>query len=977
MKNIIISTCLTIIGLASTSCFAAQGLSDTLFSKQWGLQNNGQNLLRSSGELSRDSIMGTPGMDIDWSSLDQFEIPRDREVVVAILDSGLDISHPDLAGRIYVDRELCPDGEDNSKKPCSGINVLESNLDLTDDTGHGTHIAGIIAAIRDNKLGVAGVADSRIKVLPIKVLSKKTNEFVYNNRIITDYFADGIQYAIERGADVINMSIGWPKLIESPKMKRALEVAAEKNIAVVVAAGNNNKQVPTYPCTSPDVICVGAVDNQGKIAEFSNFGGKVDILAPGEFIVSTYPVNEVESRILRIKGYESKKGTSQAAPFIAAIVASLKLQNPSIKLDALKARLYSSARSHHFSETAGKFSKYGLVSMKKALISSPDTFLMPIFKDLLDVNFDHSNGEFFFSIPVKTLIKDEEGVSVAIKTDRKDVTFEIPNPQLNLQLGREGRVLVKGKLEDLNADNQVNIEITIQTQNKASFKARTTLFLARDLGRELGLNEEIKASKIKGFEANDLTFFRGSRKALRTTKVVNDEALSLTPAYYVQTAAAQTDDKTIVDFLRREEGSWIKKTLKVEKLHEVISIYDTDLNLDGVIDLLVMGVNVEQNRLTFDYILGQKDKTLAASRRIEFPLLDYRGFPINYKEMARFEFYSIKTDKGLLKVPAYFTNFTTPDADNTTDILDRIPSELKIPHLYYLNPIVKEGREEFELRVVDSYSLIERVRSQFQVGPWLGLFIEKPFPQGPADKRQGILRGFVTAGEEFSRRYFLYEAKISEVSFSEVFFPDSLIAGNSSRPVIGLNNSNLGQPTGDVNFVAQLKRDEVRSYVWNPLSRRSRSLEVSTNNWSDPVFDTISTFDDEAATSIFETRYFIQAFDKKGNSERLRINRESSFPGVKFSESLTPIAVAKDDKMIPGVFINSTLIFGSRLYSMIKEGDALYRPARLSVDIPKNCIHLDPEVIDGMFRYILLCKSIGSSIDMVTLPASLSSTQSP
>ncbi len=954
--------------LISSSAFASQNLNDTLFEKQWGLSNFGQTILRNSGELTRQRIKGTAGVDIDWVSMNGFSIPKDREVVVAILDSGLDINHPDLAGRVFVDKKMCPEDEDNSSKPCSGINVLEKNTNLTDDTGHGTHIAGIIAAIRGNQLGVAGVSDPRIKILPIKVISKKTNEFVYNKRIITDYFADGIQYALERGADVINMSIGWPKLIESPKMKKALQVAASKNIAIVVAAGNNNKQIPTYPCTSPNVICVGAVDNKGKITEFSNFGGKVDILAPGEFIVSTYPVNDVESRILRIKGYETKKGTSQAAPFVAAIAASLKLQNPKITLDELKAKLYSGARSTSSSSVDGKFSKYGLVSMKKALSSSPKTFLMPIFKDVLDVNFDYQSGKFSFFVPIKSLVKDEKGVKVLVSSDRGDISLKATKGIVNLQKGREERVSIAGKLNDLNGEHQVKIDIRLEAQDGSVFQTGTTVVFARDLSREMGVNKKIKVESINGFEASELTYFRGTRKVVRTKKVDNSEALSKAPTYFVQTKSQQSDKKTVLDFLRRKNSKWQKERIEVEKLNEVVAVYDADLNVDGVKDLLIVGVNADQDKLTFDYIFGGRSKR---TRRIGFPLLSYRGFPISYKAMGKFSFYSIKTNQGILKVPSYFANFTLPEQDNTDDLLDQVPEDLKLPHLYYLNPVVKNGSEEFELRVVDSFSLIERVRDQFRVGPWQILLIEKPFPQSPRDRQEGVMRGFITAGEEFSRRYFLYEAKFSGVSFKEVFFPNHLLAGNSSRPILALEGNQVGQITSTVNFVAQLKRDEVRSYSWSPIDQSSHSIEVSTRNWSDPVFDTISTFSDSAGTNIFETRYFIQAFDKYGQGQRLRINRESSFPGVNFSETLKPIGIEFNGRNLPGVFINSTLIFGSRLYSMVKDGGSFTRPASLSVDFPKNCIHLDPEVIDGKYQYILLCKKDEKLVNIVSLPAAL------
>ena len=152
------------------------------------------------------------------------QIDESKQVVVAVIDSGLDVNHPDLEGRVW-QNPICEElsEEERSKKPCQGRNFLakseEKIGDVSDDTGHGTHVSGIIAA-NMNGTGAVGVTKKNVKIMPLKVLSKETTNFVYNNRLITDIVADAMAFAVQNKADVINLSMGWPKLIETPRMKK-------------------------------------------------------------------------------------------------------------------------------------------------------------------------------------------------------------------------------------------------------------------------------------------------------------------------------------------------------------------------------------------------------------------------------------------------------------------------------------------------------------------------------------------------------------------------------------------------------------------------------------------------------------------------------------------------------------------------------------------------------------------------------------
>lgn len=218
-------------------------------------------------------------------------------VTIAIVDSGLDLDHPDLQAKLV-----------------SGINVVEPNTDPMDDVGHGTHVAGIASALTNNSEGIAGLA-ANCRVMPVKVLGANSGSEAT--------VAEGILWAADHGADVINMSLGFYD--ESMTVNKAVAYALSKNVVIVATMGNDNVQRKRYPAACEGVIAVGSTDSADKKSSFSNYGDWISVSAPGSAIYSTFPTYPVV-----IKGtakYASLSGTSMAAPLVAGLCGLVRSQH--------------------------------------------------------------------------------------------------------------------------------------------------------------------------------------------------------------------------------------------------------------------------------------------------------------------------------------------------------------------------------------------------------------------------------------------------------------------------------------------------------------------------------------------------------------------------------------------------------------------------------------------------------------------------
>jgi subtilisin family serine protease len=301
---------------------AASGPNDPMFGEQWSLANSGQRGGSAKADISALAAWEkTKGTD---------------QVVVAVIDSGVDYTHPDLIKNMWVrppNMARYSDDQLGTIDDAHGFNAVDNTGDPMDDNGHGTHCAGIIGAEGDNNEGIAGI-NWKLQIMPLKFIDA-------NGSGTTKDAIKAINYVIDRkraGVNVRVISASWGSTAKSKALEDAIREAGEEGILFIAAAGNSSAdsdRSPHYPAgyNLPNVISVAALNRKDELASFSNYGAKsVHLAAPGAEILSTW-----------LNGtFEEHSGTSMATPEVAGVAALVLSVESKISVKELRQRLFDS-----------------------------------------------------------------------------------------------------------------------------------------------------------------------------------------------------------------------------------------------------------------------------------------------------------------------------------------------------------------------------------------------------------------------------------------------------------------------------------------------------------------------------------------------------------------------------------------------------------------------------------------------------------
>ncbi|OFZ11396.1 MAG: hypothetical protein A2Z20_07695 [Bdellovibrionales bacterium RBG_16_40_8] len=923
--------------------------NDPLLPYQWAVENTGQVIGQDIDDITLLRKIGTRDAAIDFTSNEDVDRRLKREVVVAVIDTGVDTFHPDLRESIYLNSSECINGElplnpkedkDNNgyKGDCKGWNFTGADTNngsrVIDDVGHGTHVAGIIAARINNEVGIAGLAN-KIKILPLKVFRQEyeNQRGSKNANAIgtTDRLAKAILYATQMRVDVINLSLGWPLALDKNYLHEAIRAAIDNNIVVVAAASNNNHSAPILPCALNGVICVGSIDNDGSVSAFSNFGMHVDVLAPGDNILSSFPT-ALEPRLFSVSGYDLKSGTSQSAPYVSALAAILKAAHPEFTTTDILNLIISSSRDLQVTST--KTFLAGMISFKNALSGAIKKKVLPVFKENDHLTFKMTDKTAIFNMQVLNPTRSVLSSIININSlSDHAVTVNLPL-QVTLNPQQSKIFPIKINILDVTKSSDVFIDIKI---DEIHYKQHLSI------SRELDNDSDIKIISAPNISKPDLLSLESQHFRPEMPMYFNvelNEEVGKINIFSVDANELQQLGSIIIPYLKFLLGFTL-----------------IDLDNDGILEY----------------------QAIAHIKNLDSENIEYYNFAYDLKPFAQQPHFILKVENVLQSqnelsylyknilgkkhaVPFFFAVGPIPVIDQPKDpFLPKIFEAAN--HLYYFAPsdsLTDKGEATLTTHIVDSPAFMKFWKKKLKLRSFADIRLLHIMPQTEDDLRKNQIRLIVSVGLDYQRT-----ASLVIMTFDS--------DGKLNWQWSPLNTSGLvidGYQLSRTINLQDLKNKETtligpqQSTMWDKLSLAADGTTSHlTRIQGEDISEDFKMYagdylDKDVRYSFIQTiseKLFSVENNGKVKNYTMPFYVSSFLPGNTFLERGYPIWFHAE-KNLPALYIDAGQIFQKSAYLIIGDQTGITAPLYMNVNVPESCRALNPSLWGEIYNFTLLCE---------------------
>ena len=921
-------------------------------SEQWGLRNDGHTQMSPIDDITSVELPGKANEDIGLERATP-ETLAQKPVLVAVLDTGIDYNHPDLKlktvrkeneckaldeyktclraePKISCDRKRSHYDSDGNGYPldCAGWNLtvgrnpltgIQGNSNAADEIGHGTHVAGVIAA-NVNTLGLRGVS-LNAKILPVKVLTSsprgpvrpqseeplpEPNETGKNWETgFVDVIARGLLYAIRSGAQVANFSLAWPAAADSELMRGMVRLAQKHGVLIVAAAGNDATEAPVLPCNYDGVLCVAAHSPDGSLTRFSNHGSGVDLAAPGINILSTWPMNLKPIRFTEFLGYDYKNGTSMAAPFASGVLARLLAEGNSSESAYAKTLIGSRNRSQSPQAT-----RFGNLDLAGSLQVSPQSLILPDSKQLIRISWDRQSKQLPFTITLKNFWRRASNIRVSLKL--KDRASEFANLSQTQWSFKNWDAF---QSEQISAALLIADPLTTRIPSNLVFELQVQ---ADDQdAREYKLNGEIVVMIDQKMSASGFLIEGGTIAAnaqIRTVLGADPNELA-PPREFV--AVIKNEKQWSLELLTQAaEGQnyEIRSRLTLPAPRgDLLSLYRLDWNRDDQNEyVLVFTVPHPQGKKNVAFQFAYLDHSFQLARKLDYPS-DTAIIPENFQWL--------ETKEGL--TPAWITaGFTPPlEKDTKYDPWNPKPSDSPGLKFYYL---AQEGLHS--IKAPKDYMFVSLLPGFASLRVLLA-------------KGSSYELSYATANVTYSDSQLLVE------SVQSLRLPNyrMLISNDGSAPVISLDWNGplvIGAAFSGSSIKTSLRttyilpNQQILDRVQRPISSADTVLRLAGAFASR-----------ERAATFVQTQYDLQFHDLISNeATSVSLRRFSFLPQLAFLRSFVPAIVADtlSGNRVPGMLVFGDLSGSETTEVLVPIYDrtrlvGLESPARLKLEAGPGC----------------------------------------